>query len=169
MATYTSNVYASGMPTASGGASNDTLRVAFAATVPAGTALAVSDVIKLAPIPLQYKVSNFYLDVPSLDRSNAVVTEIGDFKNSTGIYANALTVGRNAQNFFRMGDSGTVTGIIGSQSATYSVKNSQRTNRDAADDFMMRLSTGPIAAVTSVARIIYGWVDFVPVTMVDTQ
>lgn len=171
MTTYLSNLYGSGLPTfSSGGQGADIARAVFAATIPAGTPLAVSDIIKLAPIPLGYKVTNWYLDIPGMDQSGAIVSQLGDYGHSSGIYANGLTTGRTStQGFLRLGDSGTVSGTVGSTSAEYVTRNSQRSNRDAADDFMFRISTGPNLAGTSTARTIYGWVDFEALTMADLQ
>lgn len=170
MTTYLSNLYASGLQTETGSGTNASFRSVFAATIPAGTVLATSDIIKLAPIPYQNKITGFYLDIPGLDQSAGIVTRLGDYGHSNGIYANGLTLGRQVtQGFLLTGGTGAVSGVIGSQTAVYTTKNSQRTNRDSADDFLLTLSTGPSLAATSTARIIYGWVDFAADQSVDTQ
>jgi hypothetical protein len=170
MATYLSNLYASGLPTFASGGMGGIARAVFAATIPAGTVLATNDIIKLAPIPLQYKVTNWYLDLPGLDQSAGLVTRLGDYTHSNGIYATGLTLGRTVtEGYVSLGGTGTTGGTVGSQNAVYTVRHSSRTNRDAADDFMLALSTGPSLAATSTARVVYGYVDFEADTMADTQ
>src|SRR5262245_51399901 len=94
MTTYLSNLYANGLPTMTASGTNASIKPTFAVTIPAGTALATSDIIKLAPIPYQYKVNGFYIDMPGLDQSAGLVTRLGDYGHSNGLYANGLTLGR---------------------------------------------------------------------------
>lgn len=170
MTTYLSNLYASGIPTVTAAGENSVTRQAFAASVPAGTAIAANDIIKLAPIPLNYKVVGWFLDIPGLDQSAGIVTRLGDYTNSSGWYANGLVPGRTStQGFVQLGGTGTVSGAIGNQSSVYVTRNSQRTNRDAADDFMLTISTGPGLASTSTARVVYGYVDLMAAMMYDRQ
>ena len=170
MATYLSNLYASGLQTITGSGGNAVIRAVFSVTLPAGTVTATSDIIKLAPIPYQNKITGFYLDIPGLDQSAGIVSRLGDYGHSNGIYANGLTLGRTSTaGFVQQGGTGAVSGVIGSQTAVYTTKNSQRTNKDSADDFLLTLSTGPSLAATSTARIIYGWLDFEADTSADTQ
>ena len=113
MATYTSNLYASGLPTLTAAGDVTTLRQVFAATIPAGTVTATNDIIKLAPIPLNYKVTNWYLDVPGLDQSAGLVTRLGDYTHSNGIYATGLTLGRTStEGYVMLGGTGTTGGTV---------------------------------------------------------
>jgi len=102
--------------------------------------------------------------------SAGVVESLGDLTTSAGLYASGLTQGRSGSSgFFRLGDTGTTVGTVGSQLATYNAKTATRLNKDAADDFLMKLTTAPTTPQTTSGKTFYGWVDFAPAVQRDNQ
>lgn len=177
MSTYLSDAYGTPssittptLPTMTGAGQDGVVRSMFTLTLATTQALISGDLLKLSPIPLNYKVSNYFLDFPAVDNSAGILWSLGDNTNSSGIYAFGMTGGRvSAQQFFRAGDQGTVSGTIAAQKSNYNVKHSTRVNKDAADDFILRISASPGVNLTATVRTLYGWVDYVAADEGDNQ
>jgi hypothetical protein len=177
MTTYLSTAYAassaataSTQPTQTGSGVNAVVRSEFTVTLATTQALISGDLIKLAPIPLNYKVESWFLDIPRFDTNTSATAQLGDNKNSSAVYASIAANGGQAGGaFVRTGDSSTVVGTVGSQLAVYNSKHSSRVNKDAADDFILRIAASPGLNNTGAVRTFYGWVDFAPANMNDNQ
>lgn len=168
---YYSSLYSQTTPGQTTGTPNSgqyVYRATFTLTVPA-TASLVNDLHYLAPIPFRCKLDGWFIDFPATDSSTGLVWALGDVTNGATAYASGLTTGRSsAGGFHYPGATGTVAGILGTQSAVYTVKQSARINRSAADDFILKVTTAPTTAIAT-ARVISGWVDFSTAQMSDTQ
>lgn len=177
MTTYYSTAYGANsgtglpaVPTVTGSGDNGQVRSAFQLTLATTQALISGDLMKLSPIPLNYKVVGWYLDIPRFDTNTSGTLQLGDNKNSSAVYAAIGANGGVAGGAFaRLGDSSTIPGTIGSQLAVYNTKHSQRVNKDAADDFILRVSASPGLNATTAVRTFYGWVDYVPAEAEDNQ
>lgn len=177
MTTYLSNAYnnvntatVSNRPTITAMGENQAVKVAFSLTLATTQALISGDLMKLAPIPLNYKVTGWYLDIPRWDTNTSGTLTLGDLKNSSAVYATFVAnTGAAGGQFERLGNSSTTVGTIGSQLAVYNTKHSSRINADAADDFILRVSASPGVNATTTVRTFYGWVEYESETMSDNQ